>query len=338
MRLLAKQAYFQQLIKLLTKLRPGQRAILAVMVIDARFDLVNDLLDAVADASKRGAEITLQYDHHSYMHGMVLALGHGFGARKYDLRNRRLLKRIKELEAAGVRLVLTNPPKTFLSNRYGGRCHMKYAVFGEVCYLGGCNFDDPSFIDHMLEIRSPKVAAALTAITDKLRLNPVTGEAFADQEVVLDDHMSLLIDAGRPNNSLIMDKALSLIANAKKRVAYAGQTFPSGSLALSLDGALARRVKVNLRITSWAHHSFPVNLQQLYTYVRYFGLLDGARYKWQKRHQPYLHDKILVADERFIIGSHNFSVTGVKYGTAEIALQGDQADVARQLYTFTTED
>jgi|GEM_PF-4937906 len=55
-------------------------------------------------------------------------------------------------------VTICNQPILPLSFPFMGRSHLKYCIINDAAYLGGCNLDNPSLLDSMLEIHSGELA------------------------------------------------------------------------------------------------------------------------------------------------------------------------------------
>ena len=131
----------------------------------------------------------------------------------------------------------------------------------------------------------------------------------------------LVIDCGKRRQSAIYRAAMELIYQAKYSVYIACQYFPYGSTALRLRDAKKRRAKVSIIYNRPSNHRFPHSLPQWLVYIYERTRNPGDFFKGQlPKKSPKLHAKLMATDQAVIIGSHNFVPSGIKWGTAEIAL------------------
>jgi phosphatidylserine/phosphatidylglycerophosphate/cardiolipin synthase-like enzyme len=161
-------------------------------------------------------------------------------------------------------------------------------------------------------------------------------QAMHDDDVALplDEYSTLLIDAGLPGHSIIMDKALALIDSAREYIVMSCQYYPNDKTARHLKRAHERGVRVRIVYNHPSAHPFPHNL------------LHGAVVRNERKRlppqlfrdelpkgHPYIHAKLLATDAGVLVGSHNYVLAGVHFGTAEIALLRRDPQFAREAIT-----
>lgn len=153
-----------------------------------------------------------------------------------------------------------------------------------------------------------------------------------DRGFTIDSNTTLLLDAGTPKQSLILDEAYKLIDSAKDSIFLTCQYFPGDATAQHLKAAYARGVKVTViyshpsahgQLKAPAHHAYAAK-ERLRVPREFFAhrLPKGA---------PLLHAKILVTDAGSMVGSHNYVVQGVNFGTAELAMLSRDLKFGRAL-------
>ena len=158
--------------------------------------------------------------------------------------------------------------------------------------------------------------------------------AGQDQEFVLDNKTRIIIDAGVPKQSAIYDEALGMIDNAQEWLVLTSQYFAPGVGTQALARALARGVKITYY---YSHYSMHGPLEGPIHGVAQWGLkqrLPAALFEKRLPRGVHLHAKLLATEQGAMIGSHNYGDLGVQLGTAEIALQRDDAAFAKRAVAF----
>lgn len=245
------------------------------------------------------------------------------------------LTALKKLQACGGNFAVTNIPRHPLSQRAAGRSHIKGAVVNNKIYIGGCNLEDATYIDMMACWQSREASDwffdALTQMTE-------TGDTHAvfqghDRSFDVDD-ITLLLDSGKPRQSVIYGQALQLIDEATEWIYYTGQLFPNGTTGKHLLAAHKRGVKVHI---DYAHPSIHDKSEFIHQSV-----ISRERLRLPKeffvrqlpKGSPKLHAKVLASEKAAMVGSHNYVSQGVTFGTAEIALLNKNAEFSQKITSF----
>jgi cardiolipin synthase len=323
-----RKQYFTDLTQRIAKTGDGDRVALATMSFDPEFPEIRQLVNGLAAAVKRGANVSLAIDAYNFLKGRQRFVGplflhaefpapaqlRGEFAEKYQL--------VQELRSAGIELVITNQPHRAFTNPYGGRSHIKFAIINQRVYLGGCNLDAPEHTDLMLGWDDASFAATLYEFSQQMiRHEGLSFMEGRDRHIKLNDECEVLIDAGRPRQSVILDQALRLIDEAHESVFMTNQFFPHGVTLQHLKAA--RRRGVTVRVV----FSHPANFNKFERLPQYLNLawahittpaslLAGQL----SRDKGYIHSKVLTSESAAMVGSHNYISAGVNFGTAEIAL------------------
>lgn len=152
-----------------------------------------------------------------------------------------------------------------------------------------------------------------------------------DAQLKVDEATKLLVDAGEPRRSIIFDKALQLIDEAEKSILITCQYFPHDSVARHLQLAYDRGVKVTIFYNSPRKQPWPYPLLHYIVRERERQRRPASFFEHElPKSANYLHAKLLATEKGAMIGSHNYVVTGVNFGTAEIALLRRDALFAAQ--------
>jgi hypothetical protein len=218
-----------------------------------------------------------------------------------------------------------------------GRSHIKAAVVGDRVFVGGCNLEHPGQFDVMTAWSSPRAAAVLSTWLERIAEDGKVRAAFGDVDVEsrLDDHTSLLLDAGVPGQSLIYEEALSLIDGANDWIYLTCQYFPGGETAQHLAAASARGVHVSILYSHPRAHGSSASLHHLHQLAQRARKVPRAFFDGRLDKQvPKLHAKVLVSEQAALVGSHNYIAQGVRFGTAELAIKSTDVNFGSNLRAF----
>lgn len=325
--------YFSHLIKRYNNAKPGDRIILATMEYRPDQVEIAQLVDGLCIAAQRGANVTFILDAYSLMLKDGSVLGPLF-FRKKDPKVgyghfKKVVESIHKLRDAGVQCHVVNKPTRPLKNPFSGRSHIKFAVYNDESFVGGCNLSHPELLDVMVHAKNSKLARELVQFTEKVIAHKNVRLALqrTDYCVKIDDHTELILDAGVRRQSLIYKKAFELIENAKKHVYMTCQYFPNHDTPHALTQAAKKGVRVHLAYNHPNKHRQPIRGAQKGTVAYKKMRFHESIFDNQLHHQKnYLHAKILVSESEAIVGSHNYVAMGVRLGTAEIALRSTSPD------------
>lgn len=315
MKLLITDQYYNNLLNAVMYAKA--RIVLAGMVVYVD-DKTMPILDQVELATKRGVLVHIYVDS-GFRHVLI-------GDNPYALLKHRqtLIKTLDvfaRLRQAGAQI--TELRKMGL-NPFKGRCHVKAVVVdNQIFSFGGINFTGNAFksADYMLYKADTKVADEVVKMLAKLVI-----DQNGDAEYVIDSKNNILLDNGKPGQSIIYDRTCELAQNAKK-IYYISQMVPSGRLASVIKAT-----------NSVCYFNRPAQGKGLIVASL---IVDKAHVKianYYKR-KKYLHAKFMLFEmqdgsKALISGSHNFSWRGVVYGTQEIALYSTDEKLWNQLYVF----
>ncbi|TWP45963.1 hypothetical protein FKR81_37720 [Lentzea tibetensis] len=194
--------------------------------------------------------------------------------------------------------------------------------------FGGTNIADKAVRnnDFMIRMCNRNVARRLY----QLCLVIEAGKAHEDFQFPLDEGSVVLVDGGKPGNSIIYSKACELAARSR-RAYYVSQFCPTGPLARLLRST-DTKFYFNRSVASAPH------IGAMLTIDKAIGRIRTAY-----RGSSYLHAKLMLAElddgSRVLLsGSHNFKNQGVKYGTQEIALYSSDPALWDELYAYVSRD
>lgn len=332
--LFSRQEYFAHLIASFNNAKAGDKIILATMEFRPDHAMVDEIVEGLQIAAKRGAHVTFIVDAYSFMlKEGVMSVGPLFFSKKDPRLGygefKPVVEVINNLRKSGVNCVVINKPQRPLKNPFGGRAHIKFAVINEEVFIGGCNLSHPHLLDVMVQTFNKRLATYMTHFTEDVIKHNSVRKALLRRDVSfkIDDHTELLIDAGVKRQSLIYDRALELISSAASRVYMTCQYFPNNRTPSELAKAHHRGVGVHLAYNHPDKHNMPIRGAQKRT-VAYnrLRLPDSVFENQLNTDRNYLHAKILLSEKEAIIGSHNFVKMGVNLGTAEIALHSTSKD------------
>ena len=334
----ATSDYFDDLITRISKTGEGDKVTLATMILFPVDPMVKRIVEELAAAAIRGANVTLWFDAHTFLILRGQRLGPLFFRKnmpgQVTASFRPAHEAIMHLRRSGVKCLMTNVPGKVLSNPLSGRSHIKFSLINDRVYIGGCNLDRSTNLDVMVAwddsstVEWLEALVASTELTGQVKL--ATGGM--DEQHSLDGGESLLLDAGVAGQSIIFDKALQMIDRSKKYVTLTCQFFPNDLTIRHLLAAYNRGVKVKIIYNHPSKHLWP-------QFALHFAVEKSSKLRLPESffkgvvdaNRPYLHAKILITEEGVMIGSHNYVRAGVSLGTAEIALFSHNTALSRQV-------
>lgn len=321
--------YYDQIRMRLAAAEPGDRAVIMTMGFDPTELKVATLMDEVHHAAARGVETYLGVDAYTFMlddknnrPGPMLTRGHLDGKMNSTFRER--LDSLDRLDSyvaghAGI----TNRPNRAFTNPIAGRSHIKGAVINNWYSIGGCNLIFSDKHDLMVGGEGTETADWMYQLMTDITMAESTQAVLGDKDIVhhVDQQTEIIVDAGVPNQSLILENAHRMIQNGDEWVLMSGQYFPGGQTGKYLANALARGAEANVIYNHPANNGTVGGLWQRATLLGE-RLLKPARLfadELPADAQP-LHAKTLTTNRGGSVGSHNNIATGVKLGTPEITL------------------
>ena len=315
--------YFEDLISHIEKSKKS--VFLQTMIFEYGELFIGKLEKELIKASLRGIDIRVNYDWvaRKYIHGeLPLIPIFDKKRRKYSqslqIRNKKMYER---LESAGVKLTQTNNPTFPVSQMpYLGRNHIKMAVVDDyIAWIGGVNLYDGAFeyLDIMVKSHKPNLILALSSQFFQVNSN----KSKNDYKEIIDETETLYVDTGIKGKSIIYDQAKERIRNASKSIIFMSQFVPDTKLLNEIEVACDRGVEVSI-LTSPADNPNFTNYPEKLTYI----ILKKSIAERPSINLTHLskkvHAKILIIDDEIVLfGSHNYTYTGVLFGTAEIMVE-----------------
>lgn len=334
---LTSAEYFTTLKSRIDAAQAGDRIVLVTLRVRAEQPIIDDIVQSLYQAGKRGAHITLLIDAYHFLikEGAVpgLAFFFGPGMRVLPKFLKKRQQALDLLQSAGVNCQIINQPSRPLKNPFRGRSHIKYSIINDEVFIGGCNIGDPAFLDVMVGWHDKQIADWLCELGDSFAATGRVSAALAskDLEVPVDSHTTLLIDAGATDQSVIMDRALGVIDGAQRELLMTCQFFPHGPTAKHMLAAVKRGATLRAFYNHPAQHRLPLNI--IYGAAAWRvrqGPVEFSKHRLPRKH-AYLHAKILTSERAALLSSHNYMITGVQFGTAEIGLISTDPAFVREL-------
>lgn len=295
-------------------------------------EITNRLLKIIEDGAKKNLDSRLHVDYYTLMvtDGLFNYLAFAFDE-KAHIRQQKKKQLFATLSETGVNVIFTNKPS--ILNRIiptRGRNHMKIVIIDNTAWIGGINFHDTNLKAHdiMVRITHEPIITAIAEIYEKVERE----ELAKNYSVDFGDDGTLLIDAGKNSNSIILEHACELVKQAKATVYVTTAFIPDGVFVHALHRASRKGVDVEV-VTA-----LPEVLPGVYKWVNRMSQF-AIDVKMQTIPIHYMsklvHAKILIVDgKKAIFGSHNFSAKGVSMKTAEIAMLSQNKKLIHNLNAF----
>jgi phosphatidylserine/phosphatidylglycerophosphate/cardiolipin synthase-like enzyme len=336
---LTRAEYFADVAVRAAKATSGDRIVVATMTFRPEEPTVQHLVESLAAAGKRGADVLLMIDAYNFLIDEHQTPGPLFFRSQLPKRLRdefqQKMQWLSSLADQGVQYVITNMPKGAPSNPFAGRSHIKFAVINERVYIGGCNLSHAEQIDVMTAWDDKKTADWLYDFGQRMIASG--GTSFMDSKDIerpVDAQSTILVDAGARKQSIILQNALEIIDDAEKELFITCQYFPGGVTAQHLLVAHQRGVKVTIAYSPPGVHGRQALAHHLHKQRERLRLPKEFFAGQLPKSLPKLHAKVLASEKAAIIGSHNFVSQGVNWGTAEIALLRRNKAFAQKLRDF----
>jgi len=339
--LLDKDQYIDELIQTTKLLTAKDRLIILTMSLDFRVGRGWQLFQAIKTALNAKTSVVILLDANNFMFQPGPKIGPLFYRRQnVSLLNSSSFFKLKEdllqLEKLGAKVKLLNQPTRPFSNPFKGRNHIKLTIISNICYFGGVNLIDNLSIDSMMRVKDDNLSNFLFDFTQRLCLKGSVKLCLQEDLQKKFDNYELLIDKGEKKQSIIFERAIKNINDARHGIILTCQFFPDSRLIEALNRAYLRGVQVQIIYNAPTKHDFPFNIVHglLVVYMRYIKKISPDLFHHQIKDKKFLHAKILITDDRVIYGSHNFIYAGVKYGTSELAIESHDKFVINGLMNF----
>ena len=319
MKLLTTSEYIADASKAIA--RSKKRVVVMTLCISREIP-TEEFIDSLKFAAKRGVNVSVAADTFTFSE-----FGGYFNPFKRWTKHSREAKKLASMlrkNGASFRWLGGN----WRINPFAGVTHVKWTIVDDVVYsFGGVNLygRGAGHIDYMFKIKDKKLADLLAkehqtiVHTDR---EPADYSGFYKQL----GYGSLLIDSGQKNESMIYGRAVQL-AEQSKSILFVSQYCPTGKLAKIL-----RRKKAVI------YYNQPKNTHHWTKLMLYVSRIT-TKIKSSYKSPIYLHAKFIIftmndGSKVALTGSHNFSYTGVRFGTREVELETTNKKVISQLEAF----
>jgi len=283
-------------------------------------------------------------DARLYIDGFNDTFFKGYTLVKKDLKEKKLSfknfeeafsqARIDLLIENGVDVEKVNPVKKLKDKILfiKGRNHIKIYLVGDKIWIGGMNLTEEEFNkyeDFTVKITDPRITEIVARQFPQINENRPKN----DYEVKCTENTTLLVDSGKPKESIILDRVTERVNRGQKRVLLATQFRPEGKFLETLHDAYKRDLEfVCLQSDPKVDDIFAkiLNLKNRLEARRYpipVTVLPGTK----------IHAKLLIVDDTAFFGSHNFSYTGVKAGTEEMDIMSTEPVLVNNLTEYFRE-
>ncbi len=286
----------------------------------------HELFASVRRAAKRGVITNVAADSFTFSE-----FGGYFSPFKYRrARSVAAAKLARELKDAGVTFRWLGGGFKF--NPFAGVTHIKWAIVDDAVYcFGGVNLyqEGIEWNDYMFKLHDAQLADELAREQLEITqadMSPVNYNGYRKNLPL----GSVYVDNGDRGKSIIYKRACEL-ANRASSIIFVSQYCPSGRLADILK-------KKNTKI----YYNQP---ESTHFYTRLFIAFAKFKYGLNSLYirKNYLHAKFILFEmpdgqKIALTGSHNFSYTGVNFGTREVALETSDLHIYQQLEDFFKEN
>ncbi len=329
--LLDSRDYYQELMQRIPHVR--ERAHMMAMAFWAD-GATEPLIESLADcAANTDANVSLAADSFSrlmYNHlprWMLMGKMREASDGQWQ-RTKRLITRLEE--SGGQFKWLDTPSNLKKTLFFLNTNHIKATILDDTVYLGGANItgkDLSESIDFMVRVESPELA-------DILELVLFEQEDIERSDFVLHSRNigHIYFDSGKRNRSLIYETVNSLVAQAAEEVKLVTRFAPTGTLKRSLEQAQANGAEIN------CVYLRQKDISWLYKGLGRLGILQSRRLPARpqsdmsvEQYGP-LHAKLLIADDKLVVSSHNFTGAGVLLGTKELAVITENTKLVAQAH------
>lgn len=319
MQLVLPLDYIQQATELIKK---AEKRIFLISMVVADHPATHELIEALADAARRGVPVAVTADVFTY--GEVS--GSFLPVRYYSPGVKEVNHMVKKLKNAGVKFLWLGRGRTTILN---GRTHSKWCVIDDIVFaFGGVNMYQEGVAenaDYMFKVENNRLADRLVYEQGRIVKAERGSTNYPSVTYELEGN-SVLIDGGIVAHSVIYRRATELAKDAA-HITFVSQYCPTGKLA-----RIFKKKDVDL------YFNRPEQANSLNRALIKLSMLTSG-FKTQYKKEPYLHAKFIIftmkdGSKVAITGSHNFAYTGVLFGTREIALETADPTIIDQLERF----
>lgn len=284
--------------------------------------LTQPIFTAARQAIDRGVEVNIAADAFTFSE---------FGGylnpfKRFSARSQAAKKFAQDFRDAGARFRWLGGGIKF--NPFAGVTHIKWSAVDDTVYcFGGVNLyqEGVEYTDYMLKIHDPRLANNIVEEQQEIIAADMSFQKYDGLHRPF-EYGSVYVDSGKRGDSAIYNRACELAAEATD-IIFVSQYCPTGPLA-----RLLRQKQAKIYFNQPDNLHFSTKLL-----IRYSMFRTKLTSLYQRK--PYLHAKFILfemSDGRKIAltGSHNFSYSGVSFGTREVALETTEKQVYQQLEDF----
>lgn len=310
----------------------AKKRILVQVMIFEMVPAMEEYVDILIAATKRGVEVKIVFDWISERYYMEnLDVYPSLNPEKIYKRqtvHHFAEKMYKKMRDVGISVTITNIPSSlgqfFL---VGKRNHNKLFIIDNIAWTGGINLiTNPNFyIDFMVKMYDPHVVLVI----EKYFLNK---QNFNDTLSATNEYQ-FLIDDGQKGKSVIYDKSIALIKNAKKEIIFVSQMLPDRGFLNELLKKTKREVSIRVVISNAEHNIF-TKFPFRYHYSMFESKVSRNSHIILLHSKQRIHAKLLLVDDKAIFGSHNFAKWNELIGIEETGFLTTDIHLLRQFKNF----
>ncbi len=303
--------------------RSKKRVVVMTLCI-ARETGTVEFIDNLQSAAKRGVDVQIAADTFTFSE-----FGGFFNpAKRWVSKSREARRLANRLRKNGASFYWLGGNHRI--NPFAGVTHVKWTIVDDVVYcFGGMNLYGKAStnLDYMFKVKDKKLANLLFKEHNnivKSDKDPTDYSGFIKNI----GSNKIMIDSGQPGESIIYDRAVELAKQADS-ILFVSQYCPTGELAKIL-----RKKKAKV------YYNRPGTARRWTNLMLRFSALQ-TKLKTRYKGRTYLHAKFIIftmpgGDKITLSGSHNFSYSGVRFGTREVELETSDRKIISQLEEFYT--
>lgn len=296
-----------------------------VSLIVANDKQTDELIDALANAARRGVRVEVAAD--TFAFGEFS--GHLTPMKYYKEESRPMKEMVHYLQESGVKFTWVG---RFSASPISGRNHMKCLVADDIVFsFGGVNMYDDGleFNDFMFQVRDRQLALELRDDIARIINADQSHFAYRSHEFSFGKNSKVLIDGGLQADSIIYRRACQIVKDAES-VILVSQYCPTNKLSRLIK---KKGTSAKLYFNSPRKANTGINSALIA-----FNMFISGNKTWYRR-KKYLHAKFIIATMKdgskvALTGSHNFTYIGVLFGTREIALETHDPKIVKQIENF----
>lgn len=218
-----------------------------------------------------------------------------------------------------------------------GTQHAKLFIIDNVAWIGGINLTDEHFknVDFMVKISDPDAVNSLAKTFNDIK----KGRSFPNLSTRCNSHYEVLVDGGKPGDSVIYESALQMVKDSKKEVIFISQYPPGGRILEEMLKEKDKKEKDRRKFIIITSDKETLN-NKLFLFKRnfnrYLEKVEGLDYIETIYMDRPVHAKAILTDrEKAIIGSNNyFDKQGKLLGWHEINIKTNDEKVVAQIGEF----